>query len=302
MCAIVPSLRIPMLLLVAYASAAGRADCAREYDTAKIVEAAEMAERYFMRADAPGFESSRQAMESRLPCSKDILNRAAIARVHRTQALGAMLDERMDLVPQALAGLFTAEPGHQVPPALLPFGHPIRELVPAAMLALQDDVGVELPRLASGWVEVDGVHATKAPAQRAAVLQQIDNQGAVLATRYRWRDEAGFGWMVPGAGVPEAIVLPVGSASSGGWVRRGSLLAVTVASLATSGVLFALAADARAEFEGSPVMGIDASDASRESYRGEMEALQGRTNGLTWGFYGSAGAGLALGAATVITW
>ncbi|MDP2315465.1 MAG: hypothetical protein Q8P41_21385 [Pseudomonadota bacterium] len=295
-----------MLLFVAHAFAAGLADCPRTFDTGEVVDAASSAEAAFMRVDAPGFSGGRAALAARLACSKDILSPAVIAQVHRVEALGTFLDQEGTRVPQALAGVFAAEPGHQIPSSLLPEGQPIRGLIPAAMLALRDDPGVALPKPGSGWIEVDGTHALRAPTQRSAVLQQIDGQGQVLATHYRWPDEAGFGWVVPVEASDDALataaqVEPTGN-RAGPWAHRAPTLAGAAASFVASGVLYAIASQGSAEFDAKPVLGPDASDQARADYRAELDGMQARTNGMTYGCYAAAGLGLAFGAVAVVTW
>lgn len=160
-----------------------------------------------------------------------------------------------DCVPLALAGVFATEPGHQIPTSLLPDGHPIRGQVTAAMLYLHDDLGAELPKPGSGWIEADGAHVLRAPSLRGAILQSLDGQGAVLATHYRWPDEVGFEWVVPVAGSSVATAnvrgprATVQRPDAGEWAHRAPGVVLSGASLVTSGVLYALAAEGRAEFD-----------------------------------------------------
>ncbi len=302
-----------LLLLTAQSLAAGAAECPRKFDTTEILEAANASEKAFMKVDKPAFLTSRSDVEARTACASEILSPSAQARIHRVATLGAFLDGRMDRVPIALSGLFAAEPGHQIPASLLPDGHPIRNLVPSAMAYLRDDPGVELPKPAGGWIEADGAHALRAATQRSSLLQQLDSQGVVLVTHYRWPDEAGFDWVVPVVGTSSkgsqvatknltesrAVVEPT---PTGPWAHRAPLLALAGTSLVTSGVLFALASDARAEFDASPVLGGDASEEERADYRTELSQVQGNANGLSYGCYATLGVGVALGVVTVVTW
>jgi hypothetical protein len=297
-----------LALLVPDALAAGIADCPRTFDTSEIVDAANSAEAGYAKMDADAFATSRLGLEARLACSKDILDRATIARIHRVEVLGAFLDQREARVAQALGGVFAAEPGHQIPSKLVPDGHPIRGLVPNGMTALRDDPGVALPPLRSGWIEVDGGAALLAPTQRAALLQQIDGQGAVLATHYRWPEDLGFDWLVAEEPARLAASDPTLSPSlrtrAGPlpWTRRAPLIALTVGSLAATGALIALAVDTRAEFDAAPTLGANATDRERGDYRGELETMQTRALGLTVGYCAAAGGGLVLGVVTVATW
>lgn len=300
-----------LTLLSGLSFAAGAADCPRTFDTTEVLEAANAAEKAFMKVDKPGFLTGRADVESRMVCASEILSPAAQARIHRVETLGAFLDGRMDRVPVALSGLFAAEPGHQIPASLLPDGHPIRNLVPSAMAYLRDDPGVELPKPGSGWIEADGAHALRAATQRSSLLQQLDGQGAVLATHYRWPDEVGFDWVVPAAGTKSSAVATknlseshaaVAPGPASPWAHRAPLLALAGTSLVTSGVLLALAADARAEFDASPVLAAGASADEEAEYRAELTTVQGNANSLSYGCYATLGVGVALGVVTVVTW
>ena len=284
------------------------ADCPRMFDTSDILEATNSAEAAFTKVDKPGFVEGKAAVETRVACASEVLSVNAQARVHRVEALGAFLDGRLDRVPLALAGVFATEPGHQIPSSLLPDGHPIRGQVTAAMLYLHDDLGADLPKPGSGWIEADGTHVLRAPSLRAAILQQLDGQGAVLATHYRWPDEAGFEWVVPVAGASVAAAnlssttATVARPPSGEWAHRAPWLALSGASLITSGVLYALAAEGRADFDAQPALDGSVGDEERASYRAKLEGMATGTNGLSYGCYVAAGAGVAFGAVAAVTW
>lgn len=304
-----------LLALLAPQALAAPADCPRMFDSTEIVDAAGLAETAFMKLDTGAFTAARVNMEDRVRCSSELLSPAIDARIERVEALGAFLDGRTAQVSQALAGLFAAEPGHQIASSLLPDGHPIRTLIKPAMLLMRDDPGLELPVPSSGWIEVDGQHALKAPTQRAAVLQQIDGEGAVVATHFRWPDEVGFTWVVPvaaslkpvtagkgpGRGPKLAVPALVKPAPSP-WVHRAPLLGGAVASLATSGALFAMAAQEKGTFTDSPILGADATVDQRSAYRAELDAMKAKANGETYASWAAGGVGLALGVVAVITW
>jgi hypothetical protein len=97
-----------------------------------------------------------------------------------------------------------------------------------------------------------------------------------------------------------AVVAPPRAPSP--WARRAPLLAGAVTSFAGAGVLYALAAQGKADFDGQPVLDATADDPTRTAYRSELEAMQASTNGLTYGAFGAAGLGVVLGAVTVVAW
>ncbi len=293
-----------MILLLFSTVARAAVDCPRQFDTTEVLDAASLAEGSFTAMQAAPFAAARHTMEKRLECLNEVISPSAVARIERVEALGAFLDQRDAQVPQALAGLFAAEPGHQIPIALLPDGHPIRALITPAMLLLREDPGVTLPVPPSGWLEVDGTHALVAPIQRIAVLQQIDGQGAVVATHLRWPDEPGFDWVVPVAASTAPAVAEKGHTHGAptSWGHRAPLLGVTLASLVTSGALYAVAAHGYGEFDAEKVMGPDATDSERAAYRTQLEGMQARTNPVAYGCFAAAGLGLAFGVVTVVAW
>jgi hypothetical protein len=290
-----------LAMLVGVAYGAGVAECAQTYSGPEIADAVASAEGAFGRLDATAFASARSAMEARLACAGEKLGLDVIARIHRVEAFAAILERRDDRMAQALAGLFAVEPGHQIPVSLVPEGHPLRKVIPNAMTALREDERTDLPILASGWFDVDGSASPNVPAGRAAMVEQIDSQNALVSTHYRWPDELGFAWVVQDAVAPVGDV-PTTRPTARRWTRRTPLLAAAAASLATSGALLAMAADSRAEFDARPTLADGASGATREAYRTELEGVQARANGLTYGGYVAAGAGLTLGVVTVIAW
>ncbi len=274
--------------------------CPRRFDTSEIMEATRTAEDA-VGVDATAFRTSQHDMEERLACSADILSPDAQAHILLVETVAALADRRDERIVQALGGVFAVEPGLQIPSTLAPEGHPIRERVPAAMLALRDDPGVELPHVASGWIEADGALAHRAPTQRAAILQQIDGQGLVVATRLRWPDDVGFDWVVGATSSSIADVVPP-TLTPSPWAHRAPWLAGAGASLVTSGVLLAMAADARGEFDAEPSLSPDVVGDDREEYAMRVREMQGRANGLSVGGYVAGGVAVALGSVTVVTW
>lgn len=114
-----------------------------------------------------------------MPCAEAVLDATMIGQVHRVVALGAFLDGEVDPGQEALAGLFMAQPGFQIPVALLPDGHPIRLAIPKAIARLQGDEGVSPPKV-SGAVLVDGARGEPLPTRRASVIQQLDPTGRIF--------------------------------------------------------------------------------------------------------------------------
>jgi uncharacterized caspase-like protein len=88
--------------------------------------------------------------------------------------------------------------------------------------------------------------------------------------------------------------------SASPWRHRTPLLVGTALSAVGASVLYALAAGEHAEFVSSPTM--TQSEADALGYQTDLEGLQSRANIYSYGAYGAAGLGLALGIGAVITW
>ena len=256
------------------------ATCPETFDTAQLVEAASGAEYAFTQNDTVAFASGRETVLARLRCQSDPLSPAAIARVHRVQALAAFLETDEGRVAAALAGLLTAEPGHQLPMDLIHDRHRIRAQLGLAGLMLREPGTEPLLAPPSGWIEVNGTAATSLPTVRTAVLQRIDGQGHVVQTHYWWPGDDLGGWRDDG--IRERVSIR----------PRVPLAIGTGVALAGAGVLYGLATTTEARFH----------DATTERSLDELASLRTEANALSWGWIGASAASLGLGAALVITW
>ncbi len=282
-----------LAILTAMPAAHASPACPQTFTEADIIESARTTEGFFARVDAPGFAASRQAMEGRLVCTREILKVATIARVERVEALGAFFDRKDDHVREALAGLDVVSPGYLIPVELVPEGHPLRAQMAEAHTLAGDPATVPIPPPSAGWLMVDGVTGTTVPAKRASVVQQLDALGTVVATHFRWGEETGWGWMVQQK--------PARAASTGG-TRRVALVGSGAAAVIGSVVLIGLAAGQRATFDGSGVMSADASAEAKATYKTQLEGMQGKAAGFDVGGYALGGVGVVLGAVAVFTW
>lgn len=299
-----------LLLLVAAAQAGRLADCGTTYGAADVLEAAEAAERYFTKMDAESFASTRAAMMMRLACIREPLTPTPIGAVHRVQALGAFLDGEDQHTIAALAGLLGAEPGYQVPVALIPVGHPVRALLPSAATRLRESDTAPLRAMEVGWIEVDGVSTAAAPRNRAVVLQEFDGEGQVVETAFFWPEDALGAWGAT-AGAPagkaeapkpakeprpakeppplaEAAPLPKEPPAAHPW----GLVGAAGASLLASGALYGVAMAAEGAFwDDEALTTVD-----------QLTAQRTRTNALVGASGVALAAGVGLGAVVVVRW
>jgi hypothetical protein len=210
-----------LALLVRGASAEPLAACPRQFDATDLMEAVAGGEVAFGNLDAEGFEANHVALLARLACLAVPLSLDEVARVHRMMALHAAFAEPDRIVP-ALAALLVVEPQHQLPTALVPEGHPLREALGRAGQATRVTDSVPLKELEEGWFEVDGTARRAVPARRAAIVQRLDGQMRVVETRYWWPGDRLGDWA--GAGPepdrPRVDKRPVADAASPRWAAR----------------------------------------------------------------------------------
>ncbi|MDP2316162.1 MAG: hypothetical protein Q8P41_24910 [Pseudomonadota bacterium] len=300
-----------ILLLVSVAHAELLADCAQTWNARGLLDVVESADINMGKMDTDGFLAARDTLLRRLACVNEPLSGTAVGAVHRVIATGAFLQKEDARIAPALAGLLAADPGYQLPLSLYPEGHPIRVLLSHGGLLARDPNTRPLVSLASGWLEVDGLATEKAPTARAAVIQQVDGQGAVVETRYVW-PEADLGTWAGGAPLAAATpvkpvkpvkppkvkverevqpALPTEPVARSGKARV-PMLAATAVTVVTTGVLLGAAASSKAAFL----------DTTSDLTDDELVALRGTTNTLTIGWAAAGVASLGLGVGLAFAW
>lgn len=98
---------------------------------------------------------------------------------------------------------------------------------------------------------------------------------------------------------------PYGATSwttGGAWRRRALPMGATGVGLVATGVLYAVAAGAQSEFDGTDALAADATDQERANARAELTELQSTANGATYGALGAVGLVVAAGVWTVMAW
>lgn len=183
-----------MLLILTAAWAAPVASCPRTFDTSELSSAITAAERAFSEMNSGELAVAEGDVRARLVCIGERLDPEVLARVHRVEALSAYVTGNQAHVPAALAGVLTAEPGHDIPTSLVPEDHPIREQRRFATKLLKDGLPRPLMKPTSGWFEVDGDPDHVPTTTSASIIQQIDGQGMVIETRYVWPEDDLGAW------------------------------------------------------------------------------------------------------------
>ncbi len=280
-----------LLGLVSTVSAEPLAACPETWSARGLADVVVSADLDMAKLDTDGFLAARDLLLRRLTCVNEPLSGPVVGAVHRVVATAAFLEKRDTRIAPALAGLLSADPGYQLTPTLYPEGHPIRGLLPHGAILARDTSVRPLAALASGWLEVDGLATTRAPGARAAVVQQVDAQGAVVETRYVWPDDDLGSWT--GAAGARVASLPrerVGPAPAR--PARAPMIVATASSLVATGVLYGLASGSRAAFR----------DTSVERSEDDLVALRETTNGLTIGWVATGATAVGLGVGLAFAW
>jgi hypothetical protein len=154
--------------------------CETTTRTSDVVEAAGRAEVAYAAMDDAGVDGAIAEARSDLGCLGEPLTVDGAAAYHRAEALSAFLDGDPSLASAHFAGARALLPAWQLPSAMAPPGHPLREVFDAA------EPGTEThPLTIDGqvaWYQVDGVRREDVPADRPYVLQRFGSDGAVRDT------------------------------------------------------------------------------------------------------------------------
>ncbi|MBW2253353.1 MAG: hypothetical protein JRI25_01995 [Deltaproteobacteria bacterium] len=134
----------------------------------------------FVGLDEEGFDSTHARLTAAIPCIVEPLALRDILALHRASALAAFMDGDMVASRKSWGAVRTLHPDWVPPSSMIPEGHLLRGLFDEAPT---DPEVVALDMAPPGGWLVDGREATGVPAQRAFVLQGID-EGAVGYTGY----------------------------------------------------------------------------------------------------------------------
>ncbi len=308
---------LPVLLLVALAAAKPITECERPYTSVELLEAADRAEARFSDQDPAGFEEAQAEVQERLVCLKDPLSPIDVVRVQRVMALGAFFGNDEAAMRAAVAAMVRVDITARFPPDVVPTGHKLDRFLDE-LAGTPHGTGPALRSFSDGWIEVNGVYAPNVDADVACTLQQINNQGAVVETRY-WHPGRSLGdWAgveaavatAPPAGertkppamlpakAPLTTKAPISGkndtssqiARDNAMARHVALISSTGVAILASSVVYALAADAKSR-------ALDSEETESQAL-----AYRNQANGLTWGWIGGSVVSGGLLATLVVTW
>lgn len=296
---------------LAPALAAPVAECVRAYTSAELLMAADVAESRFAEQDPEGFATASRDVQGRLGCLSDPLSPTDVVRVQRVMALGAFFAQDEVRMRAAVAAMVQVDITARFPDTVIPSGHKLDKLVDD-LAGRPHAAGIPLTTFSDGWIEVNGAYAPSVDQDVSATLQRLDNQGHVVETRY-WApgdslgDWEGSGSTTAAATAPAqartrpTVKLPVKGtgaqpttssqiARENAAARHTALIVSGGAAIVATGVMYALAADAKEQ----------ALDPAVPETR--AMAWRDQANGLTWGWIASSVVSGGLAATLVITW
>jgi hypothetical protein len=250
-------------LLVATPAVAG---CAERSTVAGLTATLDRIDQAYSTADTVGYAEAMGALGPQLDCSSEILPRSLIARIHRTQALGAFTAQDGMRLAQAFAAAKSIDPAYVYPESFIPPSHPLARMY---METEPTTDTVPIPPPLDGFLLLDGEALDARPAQRAVVVQHVLDRNQVAFT----------GYLLPGDRLPVATAEEQRTAAAH---RARPFWIASVASASLGAVSYGVAASRRAAYEdAAPV---------------DKPPLRAQTNG--WVQVSAGFLGVAVGAGT----
>ena len=170
----------PLPVLLA-ATIAARAECPEPVDPTRLEERLAAAEVRYAALEGERFAAEMDETALLVPCLDGLVPPELAARYHRLQGLRLYASRSEERARQAFAAARAAAPEIELPEALVPPGHALRELW---AIALPDGPTAAIAPPASGGVVFDGRPGERRPEAHPALVQLVDAGGAVLASAW----------------------------------------------------------------------------------------------------------------------
>lgn len=232
-------------------------DCADRWSAVQLEAVLVDAEVAYERLDLAGFRDAADDARRMLPCLSEAVMPPMAARYHRVRGMAAFVDRDRREAREAFAAARALEPAWRFPSTMVPEGNPLLEDYGA--LPLDGGRYEKVAPPAEGRISFDGLPTRMRPRDWPTVVQIFDASGGVRTTR----------WVRPGDAVPryeasDGVLVEERLRSSRATDARVPLLVGAGAGLVASGVLWAMAADAHADYAD----GTDWADMDRDRVRG----------------------------------
>lgn len=143
----------------------------------EFTAAVDEAEHAFVEMNASGVTNALDDAIAELSCTESVVPPALAARLHRAMALRAFISGDEAGSRRALYAAKVLDPAGDYPDTVVPPDHPLRVLLPGAILGTPASVPVPAP--ATGSVHFDGRVSLARPSDRPALFQLTDARGTV---------------------------------------------------------------------------------------------------------------------------
>ena len=149
-------------------------DCSQPIESQQLQSTLDQLETSIKAMEIVIFNQQIIELRQQIPCSKELLSRANIARIHRIEAIAAFGDRNMKMLQAYSRSANAIEPEHRVGKGVFLVGHPIH---------LRVSVGLDAPEVATkalpqprvGDIWIDGLRTLESPQDRPYLFQHSVN-------------------------------------------------------------------------------------------------------------------------------
>lgn len=180
---------LPLLLVLAIASAPATAVCPAPVTGAELLSRIDQAELAYGAEDLERFRERHEALLGDLSCLSETLTRPEVARLHRLEGLAAHLERSPEDAALAFAAARHADAASALLPAtIVPDDPNLPERVAFGTESLSDARWTPQPLPPKGILSFDGDADAMRP-MRWPTLLQAEIEGQLVLTAYLWPDQ-----------------------------------------------------------------------------------------------------------------
>ena len=232
-------------MLVLLVAGLARAECPEDALATAIRSATEI-ESAFANLDDARFDAAHTRLKEAIPCITVELAPSDAVAIHRARAIGAFVDGDDATSRKSWLAVRDLQPDWKPSAALMPEGHPMRQLWEAPVDQPTPEVPLkEAPK--GGW-NIDGTRQNGVPTYRAFILQGFDETGTGIYTGYLYSNTE-----IPTLGVEmvpseRVSAVPVDRTKRRNTIRRWGSVGAGVLAAGSVGS-FVVAMDAQSRLE-----------------------------------------------------
>ncbi len=152
------------------------AGCGAAHSTSEVTHAVDALEDAFEELEPDKVTWASDTLRAQLPCVRETIDTALVARIHRMEALRHAIDDQEDAAAASFAAARSLEPDYALPTSLVPAGHPWRNAYDRVDLS-----AFGASPVAAGWL-INGKESGRRPTGWPALVQQLDGD-RIVATQ-----------------------------------------------------------------------------------------------------------------------